>query len=80
MTGTSEKLKGFGIGLSMAGIAVLSSGAQATQAFCSGACAGCYACGLAAAPLAVWFAVKRARKIGSNEARGKAGNTLDPRS
>ncbi len=76
MTSTAEKLKGFGIGLSMAGIAVLSSGAQATQGICSGACGSCYACGLTAAPLAVWLAIKGVRRIGRNEARGRTGDTF----
>ncbi len=63
MTRTGERLKGFGIGFSMAGIAVLSSGAaQAIQGFCPRTCPGCYACGLAAVPLLLWIAAKGARK------------------
>ncbi len=60
-----EKLKGFGIGLVMAGIGMISSGATgAAQGLCAGSCQACYACGVTAIPLLLWMALK-ARRHGS---------------
>ncbi len=59
MTRAGERLKGFGIGLSMAGIAMLSSGAgQTAQGLCTGACQSCFGCGIAAVPLILWMATR----------------------
>ncbi len=67
MTKVGEKLKGFGIGLSLAGIAVLSSGGgQAAQGLCPGTCQSCFGCGIAAVPLILWMAAsgrKRFQKL-----------------
>ncbi len=78
MTKTGERLKGFGIGLSMAGIAVLSSGAaQAAQGLCPGMCPGCYACGLTAMPLLLWIAAKGSRRHAKSGIRTQSGPRFD---
>ena len=57
-----ENMKGFAVGLSMTGFAVLSSAlSQVPQSVCAGSCQSCYACGLTAVPLLLWIASK-ARK------------------
>ncbi len=55
-----EKWKGFGIGLAMTGIAVVTTAApQGVRNLCTGACSQCCACGLTALPLVLWLAGKR---------------------
>jgi hypothetical protein len=52
-----KKLEGFAVGLSMAGVALFSSAApQAAQRMCTGACQGCFTCGVTAVPLLAWLA------------------------
>ncbi len=56
----AEKLKGFGVGLAMTGMAAFTAAApRAATNLCSGACSQCYACGLTALPLALWLVEKR---------------------
>ncbi len=60
---TAEKLRGFGVGLAMTGIAMISAAApQASQGVCCGSCSQCYACGLTALPLLIWLATGRRRQ------------------
>jgi len=64
MTKVGEKLKGFGFGLLMAGVAMLSSSStQATQGLCTGACQSCGACGLTVIPVILWIAAKSRGRI-----------------
>jgi hypothetical protein len=56
----AEKLKGFGVGLAMTGMAAITAAApRAAGNLCAGACSQCYACGLTALPLALWLVEKR---------------------
>jgi hypothetical protein len=56
---TGENIRGFAVGLSMTGFAVLSSTlSRAPQSVCSGSCQSCYACGLTSLPLLLWIAAK----------------------
>ncbi len=58
----ADKLKGFGVGLAMTGMAAVTAVApRAATNMCSGACSQCYACGLTALPLALWLVEKRWR-------------------
>ena len=64
----TEKVKGFAVGLSMAGLtAATSVGPQAAQKICTGACASCFTCSIWGVPLLFWFAVKseKAKRIAS---------------
>lgn len=55
-----NKLKGFGIGLCIAGVtAAASSAIPAVRGSCSGSCAQCGGCGLTALPLVLWLVSKR---------------------
>jgi hypothetical protein len=64
---TGENIKGFAVGLSMTGFAILSSTLnQAPQSACVGSCQSCYACGLTVVPLVFWIAAKvRQRRPGN---------------
>jgi hypothetical protein len=65
MSGRLEKGKGFLVGLSMATAPVIfSHGSQTVQRLCTGACPGCYACGIGGVPLLLWMAKRHGRGIG----------------
>jgi hypothetical protein len=60
MTDHIRKLKGFAVGLSVAGIAALgAANVPISQGSRAGSCGHCGACGLAAVPLVLWLAGKR---------------------
>jgi hypothetical protein len=67
----SERVKGFAVGLSMAGLTAATSvgpqAAQAAQRACTGACATCFTCGIWGVPLLFWFAIKseKAKRVSS---------------
>ena len=77
---TVEKLKGFGIGLAMTGVAAITAAApQGARNLCTGACSQCYACGLTALPLVLWLAGNRWRPAAKVRALlGRTGARLKP--
>jgi hypothetical protein len=67
-----QKIKGFAVGIGVAGLATIAAGApQAGISSCSGSCAQCGACGLTALPLVIWLAARRWQPIA--KIRGAAG-------